>query len=174
MLPIPKHLIPVLKPIGDANNEFKVTGKIVCNCGSENFAIEFVGDDSEYEKDKVIKTAEIDGNYYLIVKVKCNRCSKEFLIFDKDFHGWNGFVCGGDTKGLTRPEAKNWHCNKCFQTNHSMTVEIQSEGQKDFIEEAGEEFEKDDWVEGFGWITIKIECKSCKEINDDWISYETM
>lgn len=171
--PVPKHLKEILKPIGD-NNEFEVTGKIVCDCGSEEFKIKLVGDDSEYETNKVIRLAEIDDNYYLIVSVKCNNCNKEHLIFDNDFHGWNGFVCGENSKSIAKPETKNWTCKNCYGTNHSMTLLIHSQGQDDFKEEAGDEFDKNDWAEGFSWITIKLACNSCNEKNEEWISYETM
>ena len=174
ILPLPKHLKNILSPIGNSNNEFELNGKIVCDCGSENFTIKIVGDDSDYKKDDVIKVIEIDGNFFLIVKVKCNNCNKEHLIFDNDYHGWNGFVCGGDSKNLPRPDTKNWNCNKCKNTNHSMVVAIESQGQEDFIEEGEEEFDKEDWVEAFSWITIKVICNSCGEVNNEWISYETM
>ncbi|NDV64889.1 hypothetical protein D0T60_06495 [Bacteroides sp. 224] len=174
MIPVPKHLKSILKPIGDNNSEFEITGKITCDCGSENFAIEIVADDSDYSKEQVVKVTEIDGNYFLIVKVKCNSCNKEHLIFDNDFHGWNGFVCGGDSKDQPRPSTKKWHCNKCCKSEHSMIVNIHSQGQEDFIEECGDEFDQDDWAEGFDWITIKTICNACEEVNDEWISYETM
>lgn len=54
MLPIPKHLSQLLKPIGNSNNEFSVMGKIACGRGSEKFTIGIVGDDSNYETDRVI------------------------------------------------------------------------------------------------------------------------
>ena len=172
MLPIPKHLKNILKPIGKGNNEFEVTGKIVCDCGSEKFTIAIVAD----EIDNVIKTIEIDDSFFLIVKAKCNDCSKEHLIFDNTYHGYDGFVCGlGGSKNLPRPDTKNWACNKCQKTNHSLIVMINSQGKKDFVEvcENGK-FNIEDWVEAFGWITIKVICNSCGEVNDEWISYETM
>lgn len=54
-----------------------------------------------------------------------------------------------------------------------MIVSIYSKGQEDFIE-VGEEFNKEDWIEAFEWIKIKIICNSCGETNDEWVSYETM
>jgi len=173
-IPLPKHLKNILIPIGDSNNEFQLIGKIVCGCGSEKFTIEFVGDDSSYQKDDVIKVAEIDENYFLIIKMKCNSCNEENLIFDNDYHGWNGFVCEGDSKRLPRPNTKDWFCNKCQNTNHSMIVKIESHGPDDFIEETEGELGREDWVEAFSWITIKVICNSCGETNDEWISYETM
>jgi len=174
MLPIPRHLETILKPIGNDNTEFEVVGQMVCNCGSDKFKIEIVGDDSEYESDCVIKVQEIADNYFLIVKLHCNDCDKEHLVFDNDYHGWNGFICGGDSKELPRPKTKVWNCNKCQTANHSITLTIQSQGQEDFVEEAGDEFESKDWTEAFSWITMKTECKNCGVTNDEWISYETM
>jgi len=174
MLPIPKHLKSILRLIGEKNNEFEVTGKIVCDCGSENFTVELVGDSSNYEKDSVIKVIEIDGNYFLIIKVKCNSCGKGHLIFDNDYHGWNGFVCEVLAKQNARPDTKDWECSKCKKSDHSITLTIHSEGQEDFKEEAGDEFDEEDWIEAFSSITIKITCNSCGETNDKWISYETM
>ncbi|MDR2967962.1 MAG: hypothetical protein LBU74_08470 [Methanobacteriaceae archaeon] len=173
IIPLPKHLKDILIPIGDSNTEFQLIGKIVCRCGSEEFTIEFVGDDSNYQKDDVIKVAEIDENYFLIIKVKCNSCNKENLIFDNDYHGWNGFVCEGDSRKLGRPETEDWQCNKCQNTNHSMIVEIASNGQDDFIEETEGELDREDWTEAFSWITIQVICNSCGETNNEWISYET-
>jgi hypothetical protein len=69
MLPVPKHLQHILEPIGDSNNEFEITGKIVCNCGSENFTIELVGDTSNYQNNRVIKVIKIVENSNFIVKV---------------------------------------------------------------------------------------------------------
>ncbi|MDR1070210.1 MAG: hypothetical protein LBL37_05460 [Gracilibacteraceae bacterium] len=174
MLPVPKHLKRILKLTGDSNSEFEVTGKIVCDCGSEKFTLRLVGDDSDYQKHRVIKVAQEGDNYFLIVKVKCNDCGREHLIFDNDHHGWNGFVCGGDSRDLPRPAAKDWACDKCQKTDHALTVIIHSRGQEDFIKEGEDEFDPEDWAEAFAWITIKTVCGSCGETNDEWISYETM
>ena len=174
IIPLPKRLKNILIPIGNSNNEFQLTGKIVCGCGGEEFTIEFVGDDSDYQKYNVIKVAKINENYFLIIKVKCNTCNKEHLIFDMDFHGWNGFVCEESSKNLKRPDTQDWHCNKCQNTNHSMILIIESHGQDDFIEETEGELDSKDWAEAFSWITIKVICNSCGETNNEWISYETM
>lgn len=172
-LPIPKHLESILQPF-DNSNENEVTGKITCSCGSERFKIKIVGDDSFFDIEKVIKVQEILEHFYLIVYVECIKCSKNHLIFDKDFHGWNGFICEIASKHLKRPKLKDWNCPKCKNSNHSVSLTIQSEGKDDFKEEAGDEFDKDDWVEAFSWITINLSCKSCNEINEEWISNETM
>lgn len=173
-LPIPKHLKDIFIPLGDDNSEFSVTGKIKCKCGSNNFKILIVGDDSQYKEDQVIKVAEIDGNYFLVIKVVCEDCNAEYLVFDNDYHGWNGFVCGGDNREIKRPPARQWNCDKCGKPIHKMIVKINSQGKDDFLEEGGEEFGIENWVEAFEWITIETECSNCNKINKEWISYETM
>ena len=174
MLPIPKHLKQILKVNEQNNTEFEVTGKIVCNCGCENFTIKYVGDNSFYKTENVIKVIEIEGNYYLIITVECEKCKSLHLIFDNDFHGWNGFVCGELSKELERPKTKNWKCIKCENSNHKVIVKINSAGKEDFIEETEGDFDENDWIEAFSWITISTECESCSEKNKEWISYETM
>lgn len=174
MLPIPKHLIKILSPIGNDNSEFEVSAKLKCNCGSQQFVIRFVGDDSEYQKDQVIKVTEIDGNFFLIIKAYCKSCDSEHLIFDNDYHGWNGFVCGGDSREAKRPETTNWNCDKCKNHEHEIELKILSQGRADFMEEVGEQFGEENWVEGFSWISLKTNCISCGKENPEWISYETM
>lgn len=174
MLPIPKHLKSVIKTVGQENSEFMVTGQIQCDCGNDTFKIKIVADDSAYETDNVIKVVEIEGHFFLIVKLQCNGCGKEHLIFDHDLHGWNGFMEADEAEEIQKPPAKTWSCNKCRAENHKMIVTIQSQGQDDFVNEAGEDFDKNDWIEAFEWIIIGTECNNCGEINEEWVSYETM
>jgi hypothetical protein len=173
VLPIPKHLRNILVPVGEFNDEFCVTGKVVCECGAKDFSIGLVGDSHEYDKIKVIKTKELGNNYFLILRVSCNICGRDYLIFDADHHGWNAFVAGGDSKNSPRPSVEVWHCNKCNKTNHSLMVKINSQGKADFME-LGEDFNENDWVEAFDWITVGVQCNACNEKNIEWISYETM
>lgn len=173
-LPIPTHLKEILNPIGVENDEFMVCGQLKCSCGSENFEIHFVGDDSDYEKDKVIKVLGIEGGYFLIVKVKCLQCKNEYSVFDSDYHGWNGFVCGGDNRDKERPSTKMWHCHECSGTDHKVILTINSQGKDDFIEEGGVDFSQEDWVDAFEWITMETDCAKCGTRNPEWISYETM
>jgi len=175
MLPIPRHLKDILRPIGTYNSEFVVIGNIACDeCSAENFTIKIVGDSSEYKEDRVIKVAEINDEYYLIIKAKCNDCNKEHLIFDKDFHGWDSFVCADNSGEMPRPECEIWKCDKCDIANHSLTVGINSQGKDNFKQNLEGEFDEQDWTEAFEWITIKIVCNLCGDTNDEWVSYETM
>ncbi len=145
-----------------------------CRCGNENLVIKLVGDDSNYEKDQVIQVLETNNGFFLIINVFCNVCKSEHLIFNNDFHGWNGFVCGGDNREMDRLEPKQWDCDKCNNSEHKIELQIESQGKEDFMEEGGEEFGEHNWTEGFSWLTIKTECINCNKTNPEWISYETM
>jgi hypothetical protein len=176
LLPIPKHLKNILKPIGNKNNEHSVVGNIICTCDSSNFIIHYVGDASDYRKDRVIKVTEIDSKYYLIIHAKCLTCEKDHLIFDMHFHGWDGFVDSAEDEdqNLPRPQTVAFNCPKCDNNSHSLTIAIESQGMSDFISETEGDYPPEDWVEGFSWITIKTRCNNCDETNKHWISYETM
>lgn len=173
-VPIPSHLQPILKPAGDGNSEFQVTGEIQCQCGCKQFEILFVGDDSQFESDRTIDVKEIGDDFFLIVYVKCADCNKELLLFDNDYHGWNGFVCGGDNRSVDRPKLQKWQCDRCSNSENKVSVIISSQGKDDFMEEGGAEFGEENWVEGFEYITIETECCNCTEKHEEWISYETM
>lgn len=172
LLPIPKHLKQIFLPIGKFIEDYEVTGKIICECGNDYFKIKIIGDDTNYQIDKIIQTIEIDGDYFLVVKAECNSCKKEYLIFDNTLHGHDGLF-GVYSRDIIRPLPKLWCCDKCQSTNHLITAFFQSEGKADFEETHENEFERDDWTEAFGWILIKIQCKNCGETNNEWVSLET-
>jgi len=54
--------------LGEDNQGLHVTGEIQCDCGSNSSKIKFVADISYYDKEHLIKAAEIDEQYFLIVK----------------------------------------------------------------------------------------------------------
>ena len=173
MLPIPKHLKGVFVPIGEANNEYFVKGAVRCLCGCENFSMSFF---ANVEKG-IPCVCEYKDDYALVVKIECNDCSNEYVIFDMSKHGWNGFVCH-DGISVPDDELKLWECPKCANGSHNLEICIGSNGKQDFIDETsiadGEtEFSEDEWVEGFESINIKLKCCGCGHSDDNW-TYETM
>ena len=56
LLPIPKHLKQIFLPIGKFIEDYEVTGKIICECGNDDFKIKIIGDDTNYQIDKIIQT----------------------------------------------------------------------------------------------------------------------
>lgn len=170
--PTPTHLKDILIATDSNISDRKISGEIICTCGHNNFQIDFVGEETDYNS---IKLTKIDNGYYLIVKVRCLNCNKEHLIFDHDFHGWNGYVCTDNHKrSLPRPLAKTLTCHKCNGTSHYVKLKIESLGKEDFISETEGGFPSEEWVEAFSWITISTECNTCGAKNKDWISCETM
>ena len=155
--PIPKHLQTLLIPVGNSNGELEVTGKIKCPCGSE--------------------TVEIwESNDRQIVKIVCEKCKKEFVLFDSGKHGWNGFVCGDDFLDREMPFEK-YSCSKCAENIFSIVVRISSQGKEDFKEEClsnNDAFTLGDWVNAFDWITISLSCIKCGLTDKEWLDMETM
>ena len=174
MLPIPKHLKDILAPMGDANCESRVNGVIRCLCGCECFHVKIFAD----IKKGYPQVCEYKDNYALVIKTVCMDCTKEYLIFDKSKHGWDGFVCH-DGVSVPDDELKSWQCPKCTSDIHNMEICIMSQGKQDFIDESGiadgeTEFSEDEWIEAFDWITIGLHCHGCGYSDEKWIDYETM
>ena len=155
--PIPTHLKSYLTLIGDNNNEYEITGSIHCSCGCEEFEV-------------------WESNDRQIVRLKCRQCGEEFVIFDSGKHGWNGFVCKDDYLDRELPFNK-YVCPECETDSFKVEVAISSQGKEDFIEECvsnDDSFSDDDWVDGFEYIRIALNCTNCSYSEDDWVDLETM
>lgn len=156
-LPIPSHLKFLLIPFGDENSEFEVTGKIRCGCDCEQFEV-------------------FESNERHIVKLICSQCAREFLLFDAGIHGWDGFVCKDDFLDRSLPFQK-YTCETCGEDRFTVGVYISSQGKEDFIKECvsnDDSFTADDWINGFEWITVSLNCDGCGASEDDWLDLETM
>jgi hypothetical protein len=120
-------------------------------------------------------TAEIDGEFFFLVRADCAACERQHLLLDADFHGWNGFVCHDEAKAsLPRPPLVAWRCLACGGVDHTASVQIQTEGKQDFVDQVGEDFDAERWPDGFGWFAMSIRCVSCPHETGEWVSYETM
>lgn len=156
-LPIPTHLQSFLTPIGKDNNEYEVTGKIHCACGSEQFEV-------------------WESNEHQIVKLKCKQCGKEIIVLDSGKHGWNGFICKEDFLDRSLQYNK-FECPKCNQDTFNVEIWISSQGKQDFLDECvsnDDSFSLKDWVDGFEWIRISISCVNCSFKEQNWVDLETM
>lgn len=171
MLPIPNNLKDILVPSGNENDEFTVFGDLLCTCRSAKFEINYVAETVH----GAIKAAEIKGKSFLIIRCVCTNCSLEYDLFDKDFNGWNGFVCEGfGNRAIARPSAEKWNCRKCNSVTQRISVKIHSKGKQDFVEETEGKFEENYWTEAYSWIKIDLQCPNCGFTDEEWISYETM
>ncbi len=175
MVPIPTHLAAAIELASATYVDGCVDAKILCPCGSDKFELMFPGQTQEFEGEEIPCTAEIDGKFFFRLEARCTRCSRQHLLLDADFHGWNGFVCHDQEQGaLPRPPLQPWRCLSCSNTEHHIRVRVQNEGQEDFLENTDGEFPPDRWVDAFGWFSVDIHCTKCGSKKIEWVSYETM
>jgi ribosomal protein S27E len=175
LMPIPKHLQKCVIPNESKIDESPLIGRIHCSCGSESFELLYHGKAHKSEEELIPCDLEVDGRFFFLIKAKCSQCANEYLIFDKDFHGWNGLVCHDSKQAaIARPELTTWKCTECNSLPHNAWIRISTMGKQDFIEETEGEFEENSWPEAFDWITINIRCPNCNKKTDEWVSYETM
>jgi hypothetical protein len=175
MMPVPTHLAGLLVPKESAIDEGSLNATVVCKCGGNRFDLLYPGETQEYGGEMIPCTVEVNGHFFFVLKARCTSCSIEHLLFDKDFHGWNGFVCHDESQAsLARPALARWRCLKCSKPEHEASVQIQTQGKQDFVEEGGGELGEERWPDGFGWFTMAITCTSCGKHTPEWVSYETM
>ena len=154
--PIPRHIKDFFQLVGTDNSEYEVKISIKCFCGSDTFSV-------------------YQSNGKMIVKLICQKCNKEIIIFDVGKHGWNGFVCKDNFLDRSKPFEKVI-CEKCKSDTFRVLVMISSQGKQDFIDECisnDDSFSEADWVDGFEWIDISLRCAECN-YNEKWMECETM
>jgi hypothetical protein len=175
MMPVPSHLVDCVIPKESTIDENPLDAVVRCPCGSTVLELLYPGQTHDFEGEAVPCVAEIDGKLFFLIKGRCTACHRSHLLFDMDFHGWNGFVChDAEQAAIPRPSLVPWACLSCGVTAHEASVEIQTEGKGDFVAEAGQEFDVNRWPDAFGWFSMTIRCIGCGKQTCDWISYETM
>jgi len=175
MMPVPTHLKECVVPGSSKIDETALKAKVQCPCGGKVFELLYPGQTHEYDGKTIPCVAEIKKKFFFLIKAKCAECGKEHLLLDKDFHGWNGFVCHDPKQAkLPRPPLVPWKCLECGDLKHKAAVVISTEGKEDFISETDGEIDEDRWPDGFGWFTMAIECTKCGSKSPEWVSYETM
>jgi len=175
MLPTPKHLLACTEPRPDRAEEDQYASHLTCPCGSETFDFQHTGGTHEYDGQTIPCVTEIDGEFYLRVVAKCTDCESEHLLLDKDFHGWNGYVCREESKAnRPRPPLTTWQCRSCDATGFTGNVLIYGEDLGTAISESSGALNESNWQNAFGWIGIDLHCIVCGDNHDSWISYETM
>ena len=175
MMPVPSHLVRCVVPRESVIDEAALDADMLCQCGSRRFELHYPGQTHEYQGESIPCTAEINGKFFFLVTACCTQCRREYLLFDKDFHGWDGFVCRDAEQGaLPRPALVAWKCLVCGSTEHEASVQIQTEGKADFVEGTEGEFDPQRWPDAFGWFGMATKCAGCGKETAEWISYETM
>jgi hypothetical protein len=164
MMPVPSHLKGIAVPRDPVADQEPLTADIRCSCGESTMELLYPGQTHRHEHKTIPCTAEIDGNYFFVVRARCTRCSTSHLLLDADFHGWNGFVCHDQAQASLAPPALiPWRCQSCAGTSHKVVVHIQTEGRQDFVNEAGEGFDAQRWPDAFGWFDLDLTCIGCGE-----------
>ncbi|MBN1511602.1 MAG: hypothetical protein JXB13_06275 [Phycisphaerae bacterium] len=175
MMPVPSHLRGAVRPRDTAIDEAALDAEVVCDCGSRRFDLLFPGETHEYRGQQIPCTAQINDRFFFLVRAHCTACGRDHLLFDKDFHGWDGFVCHNDAQAsLPRPPLIPWKCLLCGKTEHEASVQIQTQGRADFVEGTEGEFDEERWPDGFEWFSMSITCTGCGKHTPEWVSYETM
>jgi hypothetical protein len=176
MMPVPSHLVNSVAPKDTVIDEESLEAAVQCTCGSMRFVFLFPGQTQEYDGVTIPCTAEIDNFFFFfLVKARCTHCSKEHLLLDQDFHGWNGFVCHDKKQAaLPRPPLVPWKCLSCGATEHEAEIMIQTEGKRDFISESAGAVDENQWPDGFGCFNMSIKCTECSKDTPQWICCETM
>jgi len=175
MMPLPTHLQGLVVPLDDSPNEDPLEANVRCTCGSESFELLYPGATTPHNDSVIPVDLEKGGHFFFRIEAVCKRCCACHLLFDADFHGWNGYICHDDTQAsLPRPPLMAWTCLRCAATPHVARILIQTEGQADFVENTNGEFPPDRWPDGFGWFSMSIACESCQFKTDTWVDYETM
>jgi hypothetical protein len=176
----PEHLSKITKIDSNLTTEKEFVADVICTCGCDSFVLMHSGEIAEDGSGPI--ATEVDDKFYMIIKAKCSDCGKEHLIFDADYHGWNGYVCYQETNNRNnpRPQLNSWKCNQCSgnKTKLKLTIQMDKEVILDDgpVEDQNGNIILDDsnYHEGFDWISMTTSCASCGHKNDDWLSYETM
>ncbi len=172
MLPVPNHLKNIFVPKEEIN-EVTLVGNLHCQCGGIEFQILYPGKTIEYKEKTCPCDIEIDGHWFFVIKVICVKCMREYLIFDSDFHGWDGVMCHDEKKAnVLRPNLIPWKCLSCENLTHKIAIKIDYESTENFIEQSRGEFSMDRWPDAFQWIYISITCCKCGLETKDWVDYE--
>lgn len=177
MATLPKYL-QVCIELDEFDPEYAcVKGTVRCQCGSEAFLPLFPG-----------TTVQIDGRpfpcgydtpegSFFLIKARCAQCEREYLLFDHDYHGWDGFRCHvPEWAALPRPALKSWECISCGAKRHRIQVRIdppELEDYKKYLAELNEPFDQEKWLLSFEWIYMTITCSKCGLVTENWVDYET-
>jgi hypothetical protein len=150
-----------------------VKGAICCACGNRDLILIFHGTTHLYDGKEIPCTLQTDEGFFFIVKAKCPDCGAEYLLFDKDFHGWDGCVCHDEKDASKpRPHLTAWKCRECNQEKHFIQIQF-CYGDEGGIQEAIDDGTIDNPADAFEWIYIDIKCENCGLSTEKWVDYET-
>lgn len=174
MAPIPRYLNDIVIPMHEYVEKDLLTGSLQCPCGEGEFQLLYPGETIKFQEKEWPCAIEIGGHCFFVIKAICNKCKTQHLLFDADFHGWDGVMCHDAKKAnLSRPPLVPWQCVSCGDLSHKATIKIAFESKENFLEQARGEFAEDRWPDAFQWIWMSIVCTNCGLKTESWVDYET-
>ncbi len=166
---VPTHLVHCLKVV--QSEERTIHGLVQCTCGSKVFSLLFPGTTMELKGRQFPYGKVTEDGVFFTITAKCVLCDVEHILFDKDFHGWDGFVCHS-LKRASRPRLtlEVWKCLSCGSKGHTVEITL---SYSDNMDEDIDGFPIENMADAFEWITIAIQCQNCGLVTEKWIDYET-
>ena len=156
---VPKRVSPYFDKM--KVNSTLVKGGIVC-CDSQDFDVYIFG---ELQKYFLGLCVYLNGGK-IALKVNCNKCGNEILIFNSECDGYDreceGISNSGDVNTL---EFAQFKCKCCLGNSFSIKVKYEYA--------ALDETDTDKIDNAFTWIWITLECNLCHTKYKNFISYET-
>jgi hypothetical protein len=170
MKTLPTHIKDCVKDI-EYTEDF-IKGTICCTCGNRVFTLYYPGETTEYNGKVIPCSAYINDHSYFILRAQCSECKKEFLLFDRDFHGWDGYVCHDEKDASKpRPPLVPWKCIECNEDKHVAQIMFCYGDEDEMLEDLGGT--KINLADAFEWIYVNIKCKICGHVTEKWVDYET-
>ncbi len=163
--PVPHHLKNIFSVTRFKGNA--LDGKIVCECGCENFRVLYFG--SEY-KSGHIGCLKYKNNFALNVTGICVSCGKRHLLFDLAKHGFDGFVNG---EGVSVSDGKLKE-SSCCENGFNVEMLIETEDKENFAEDFtdDEKLSPEDYVDAFNWLVINLKCSECGKNFQGFVNIE--
>jgi hypothetical protein len=136
MVPSPEHLSACTIPEPDKAKEHQYIGRVVCPCGCDAFVMQHTGATHEYKGEIIPCTAQVGREFFFRVVATCTECEVQHLLFDKDLHGWNGFVCRRELADHHEPcpPLIGWKCQVCGGETHNAHAVVSCEDMQQAIE----------------------------------------
>ena len=174
-LPIPTYLQGLLVPLAEGRGEEALRASVRCPCGGTRFELRHSGASADWDGKPVLCDLETETGIFFRIEARCAACGRDHLLFDKDFHGWDGLFCRDPRQAaLPRPALVAWACRGCGGLHHRLIVTISGESLESFLEEADGEHGPEVWPDAFGWFALDSTCDRCGRDEPELISFETM
>lgn len=104
-IPIPHNLKLCLNLNVNKSNQNNVVGMIKCMCGCDGFRIQYFGDlTKHFINNYILKTAFYNNEHIIYMNAICEKCKKEYIIFNNLTNGYDALIENKKTLIYTRWE----------------------------------------------------------------------